>query len=197
MGEIFMKETTIMIGSTNQGKIDGLKLAFEKYGDEFGKINVIGVKADSEVADQPVNTDTLLGAKNRVKNAKKYAKANNIKADYFVAIESGIFNNLGLWQVINIAVIEDENGLHTYGQSAGFPVPNYVAKHAIKTNLSDAMDLAFNQDKNVAGDRRQGKGGIGLLTDDKITRIDLTVQAFVMAIIPIRKTFWKDEEMSL
>ena len=31
-------------------------------------------------------------AKNRVKNVKKYAKENNIKADYYIASEGGITN---------------------------------------------------------------------------------------------------------
>lgn len=186
-----MKKTTILIGTTNQGKIEGLKLAFQKYVD-FGEVEVIGIKADSEVAEQPFNTDTYLGAKNRVKNIKKYAKDNNIEVDYFTAIESGIMNNLGVWQVVNIAVIEDNKNLHSYGVSAGFPLPNYVAKEAQKTNLTVAMDLAFNKDE--ASTNRQGKGGIGFLTDNVINRIDLAIQAFVMAIIPLRKPFWKDEE---
>lgn len=189
-----MKKTTILIGTTNQGKIEGLKLAFKQYAD-FGEIEVIGIKADSEVAEQPSNTETFVGAKNRVKNIKKYAKDNNIKADYFAAIESGIMNNLGFWQVVNIAVIEDNQNLHSYGESAGFSLPNYVAEHAIKTNLTDALDLAFKKDEASAN--RQGKGGIGFLTDDVINRIDLAFQAFVMAIIPLRKPFWKDDEQSL
>ena len=40
----------------------------------------------------------------------KDAKENNIDADYFLGIESGITNLLGKWIIINVAVIKNKNG---------------------------------------------------------------------------------------
>ena len=94
----------VLIATKNQGKIEGAKRALEKY---FDNITVEGIPADSEVGEQPVNNEIYEGAKNRVKNLKKYCKENNIKADLFLSIESGINNLLGRWMITNIAVIED------------------------------------------------------------------------------------------
>ena len=61
----------ILIGTKNPGKIEGAKQAFEKY---FDKVEIEGISVDSNVGDQPVNEEILQGAKNRVKNLKKYEK---------------------------------------------------------------------------------------------------------------------------
>ena len=57
------------MGTKNPGKIQGAKEAFEKY---FENVEIEGVASDSEVGDQPVNEEIFQGAKNRVKNIKKY-----------------------------------------------------------------------------------------------------------------------------
>ena len=61
----------ILVGSKNPSKIDGVRVAFERF---FENVEAVGVDVDSEVSAQPVNGDTMLGAKNRVKNLKKYVK---------------------------------------------------------------------------------------------------------------------------
>ena len=82
----------ILIGTKNPGKIEGAKKAFDRY---FENIEIIGVPVSSEVGDEPVNEEICLGARNRVKNLKKYAEENNIDVDYYIAVESGITNSLG------------------------------------------------------------------------------------------------------
>lgn len=107
----------ILMGTKNPGKIEGAKQAFEKY---FEEVEIEGIEVESDVGDQPVNQEIIQGAKNRVKNLRKQAKENHIKADFFVASEAGITNLLGEWMDYNIAVIEDENGEQSVGSSAGF-----------------------------------------------------------------------------
>ena len=82
----------ILMGTKNPGKIEGAKLAFEKY---FDNVEIEGIGVDSDVSNQPLNNEIFLGAKNRVKNLKKYAKENNIEADSYIASEAGIINLLG------------------------------------------------------------------------------------------------------
>ena len=60
----------ILMGTKNPGKIEGAKLAFEKY---FDNVEIEGIGVDSDVSNQPLNNEIFLGAKNRVKNIKKYA----------------------------------------------------------------------------------------------------------------------------
>ena len=57
----------ILMGTTNPGKIQGARQAFEKY---FENVEIEGVKVSSEVSDQPINDEIFQGVRNRVKNVK-------------------------------------------------------------------------------------------------------------------------------
>ena len=174
----------VLIATKNQGKIEGAKRALEKY---FDNVIVEGIPADSEVGEQPVNNEIYDGAKNRVKNLKKYCKENNIEADLFLSIESGINNLLGRWMITNIAIIEDNTDFESYGTSPSFPVPGRLVKDVINTDFSKVMDKVFEKDE----ERHNKGGGIQLLTKNKVTRIDLTELAFTMALTKyINKEKW-------
>ena len=174
----------ILIATQNKGKVDGAKRAFEKY---FDNVEVVGISAPSDVPEQPVNDETFWGAKNRVKNLKQIAKENNIDADYFVSIESGMMNSLGSWMIVNIAVVEDKNGLESVSSSPGFPVPEKLVEKIKEIGLGQVMDNHFNE-----SDLRSRGGGIQLLTHDVVSRIDLTEVAFEMALTKfINGEYWK------
>ncbi len=174
----------IIVASSNPGKIEGAKLAFGEYFKEF---EIEGIKASSDVPEEPVNNEIYEGASNRVKNVRRIAKEQGKEADFYVAVESGITNQLGEWTIINIAVIEDKNGFKSWGTSCGFPVPEKYVKEIIETDLGKVMDRIFNETE-----LRAGKGGISLLTQDRISRIDLTKQAFIMALTQfINQDIWQ------
>jgi len=177
----------VIIGTKNPGKINGAKQALEGY---FKDVNIEGVNAPSEVNDQPVNDETYMGAINRVKNAMKYAQQNNIQADLFMAIESGLVSNFGRWYITNVAVVSDNNGNFSTGLSASFPVPEKYVQDIKQNTLATVMDKLFNE-----SDLRSSTGGIGLLTHDKITRIDLNKQAFTMALTQfVNGKIWCDDK---
>lgn len=118
---------------------------------------------------------------------KKYAKENNIKADFFIASEAGITNLLGDWIDINAAVVEDKNGVQSVGSSQGFEIPEKYINEIIQTELGQVMDKIFSKSH-----LNTGKGGISLLTHNEISRIDLTRNAFIMALIKhINGDLWK------
>lgn len=165
----------ILIGTKNPGKIEGAKRAFSKY---FENVEVEGIPADSEVGDQPLDKEIFQGAKNRVKNLKKYAKENNIEADFYVASEAGITNLLGEWIDINAAIIESKDGIQSAGVSQGFEIPEKYVEEIKNTELGKVMDKIFS-----GVDLGKGKGGISYLTKDQVSRIDLTENAFTMALI--------------
>ena len=131
----------ILMGTKNPGKVQGAKEAFEKY---FDNIEIEGIKVSSEVGDQPINEEILQGAQNRVKNLKRYAKENNIKADLYISSEAGITNLLGEWIDINLAVIENDDGVQSTGISQGFPIPDKYIDEIRKTELGKVMDKIFN-----------------------------------------------------
>lgn len=174
----------ILMGTKNPGKLEGAKRAFERY---FNDVEIEGISVDSEVGNQPTNKNIIIGAKNRVKNLKNYAISNNIVADYFIASEAGITNSLGEWIDINAAVIESKDGLQSVGISQGFEIPEKYVDEIIQTELGKVMDRLFS-----GNDLNRGKGGINILTKDQVSRIQLTENAFVMALIKhINGNLWK------
>ena len=174
----------ILMGTKNPGKIEGARQAFEKY---FDNIDIEGKAVESNVGAQPVNEEILQGAKNRIKNLKKYANNNNIKADFYIASEAGITNLLGEWIDINAVVIEDSKGFQSIGTSQGFPIPDKYIEEIKQTELGKVMDRLFS-----GKELGKGKGGISFLTKDEITRIDLTRNAFIMALTRfINEDLWK------
>ena len=174
----------ILIGTKNPGKIEGAKKAFERY---FDNVEIEGISVDSEVPDQPVNSEIIIGAKNRIKNLKKYAKENKIESDFYISSEAGITNSLGEWIDINCAVIEDKEGFQSIGTSQGFPIPDKYIEEIRKTELGKVMDRLFNKK-----DTGKGQGGISYLSKGEITRIDLSKNAFIMALTRfINGDLWK------
>ena len=164
----------VLIATKNPGKIEGAKRALSKFYEDF---EIEGINVPSNVSEQPVNEDIFNGAKNRVKNLKTYANENNINADMFLAIESGINNFFGEWIITNVAIIEN-NQLQSVATSPSFPVPKKYVDEIIATDLSKVMDKIFEEDK----DRGKKGGGIQLLTHNQVSRIDLTESAFIMAL---------------
>lgn len=147
----------ILIGSKNPGKIEGAKQAFSTY---FENVEIEGIDVNSEVSNQPVNKEIFMGAKNRVKNVKKYAKDNNIGADFYIASEGGITNLLtDEWLDFNAAVIEDKNGFTSVGHSQGFQIPEKYVEEIRNTELGKVMDKLFHKNE-----LNKGKGGISILT---------------------------------
>ena len=174
----------VLIGTKNPGKIEGAKRALEHY---FQDVEIVGVSADSNVPDQPVNEQTLQGAKNRVKNLKTYAKENSIEADLFLAIESGLVDIFGKWVIMNIAVVEDAENFESHGVSPSFPVPEKLVDDIKKIGLGEVMNNVFDKDD----ERHNHGGGIQLLTHNIISRIDLNEAAFVMALTKyVNKDIW-------
>lgn len=174
----------ILMGTKNPGKIEGAKQAFEKY---FDNVEIEGIPVSSNVGDQPINEEILKGAKNRVKNLREYAINNNIEADFYVSSEAGITNPLGDWIDINAVVIEDAKGFQSVGTSQGFPIPNKYIDEIKETELGKVMDKIFS-----GKELGKGKVGISLLTKNEVSRIDLTRNAFIMALTShINEDIWK------
>ena len=84
----------VLIGTKNPGKVKGVSTALSYFYDNFF---IESLSVPSNVSEQPVNEDTYMGARNRVQNMMKYAKDNNMQADLYMAVESGIVNMYGNW----------------------------------------------------------------------------------------------------
>ena len=176
----------VLIGTTNPAKIEGARLALMNYFKDED-INIDGIKVNSLVPEQPINDEVYLGAINRVDNLIKYAKENNIKADLYIAIESGLMCNFDKWFNYNIAVVKNNDGLESVGMGPVFPIPNKFIDEIKTKSLGVVFDEIFN-----ANNLHVGKGGINSLTHEGISRIDVTKQAFIMALTGIVNDYWQD-----
>lgn len=173
----------ILIATNNPGKAQGARLAFERY---FNDIEIIPVAVGSDVPDEPINEQIYKGATNRVENLKEYAKENNIQADFYIAIEAGITNLFGDWININVAAIEDSKGKKSWGTGQAFPIPDRYVDEIKEKDLGAVMDRIFS-----GTELRKGKGGISFLTHGEVSRIDITKNAFVMALTQyINEDIW-------
>ena len=174
-----------LIGTANPGKIEGAKQALEAY---FDNVEISGYKASSNVGDQPVNEETLEGARNRAKNTMEYAKANNIDADLYMGVESGIINLYDTWFIANAAVVIDKDGYESIGYGPIFPVPKKYVKDIIETDFGHVVEKIFNQ-----SDLGKSVGGINGLTNHSISRIDITRESFIMALTEHTNDYWNDK----
>ena len=174
-----------LIGTANPGKIQGAKEALEVY---YKDVEIDGYKASSDVSDQPVNEETLEGARNRVNNTIKYAKENNIDADLYLGIESGIMELYGEWFITNFAVVKDRDGYESFSIGPVIPVPQKYVQEIIDTDFGTVMTKIFNEK-----DLGKGVGGVNSLTNDSISRIQITKEAFVTALITHANKYWSNK----
>lgn len=166
----------IIVGSKNPVKIDCTEEAFSLMFEK--SFTVSGVQAASEVADQPIGLEvTLLGAQNRVKNAKTIFP----EADYWVGIEGGLSeDSLGMFAFAWVC-IEDKNGKKGTAQTGTFYLPEPIVKL-----VKSGMELGQADDEFFKDNNSKQKGGsVGILTKGKVTRSEYYSEAIKLALIPI------------
>ena len=168
-----------IVATNNKVKVEGARRALSHY---YNNIEVEGVNVPSDVSEQPINEEIYRGAKNRIRNLKKYCSENNVDTDLYFAIESGISNQLGEWQVVSIAIIENNLGISSVSASSSVPIPEKYINVIIEKGVRDVM-------KNIFGDDVK-QGCIELLTEGVYNRIDLIEEAFVMGLIKIIQKKW-------
>ncbi len=164
----------IIIASKNPAKIKAVENAFSKvFPNE--KFECEGVSVASEVPDQPIGeTETLLGAENRVKNAIK-----EYKADYWVGLEGGVAHNNNQLEAFAWMVVRSKD-MYGKGRTGSFFLPPKVAE-LVKggMELGHADDVVFGQSNS-----KQKGGAVGLLTNNLLTRTTYYEQALILALIP-------------
>ena len=177
------KHIKILIGSNNKAKIEGAKLAFEKY---FSNFEIIGKDISSGVNAQPINDEILLGARNRIKGLKEL----NLKdIDFYISSEAGLVNIGDLYVNINLGVIEDNNGYESIGTSQGFMIPKNKVDLVKNKSLGIVMDEICN-----GINLNKDKGGIYFLSLGEVNRIQLVRDSFILALVPFleqNKNKWK------
>lgn len=164
------KVNKVIVTSLNPAKIQAVQAAFSQA---FSNQEFIfeGISVPSGVAEQPMSSDeTLLGAHNRIDNAKKL-----VDADFYVGIEAGFDEPFTFaWMLV------ESKGRVGKSRSASLPLPpSVIAALKQGEELGDVMDRLFLEN-NI----KQKGGAIGVLTGHLLTRSSVYQQALILALIP-------------
>ena len=163
------------VGSANPVKINCVAAAVAEF---WPAARVRGINTDSQVSAQPKSEHEMhTGARNRAGQAITKI----IAADYGVGIEGGIVDGEdGMW-AFAIVVIMDRHNRTSAGQTGRFKLPEGVARLIREEGLElgDADDHFFGRHNS-----KQNEGAIGILSDGKITRMELYKPAVVFALLP-------------
>lgn len=164
----------IVVASKNPVKIAAVKEGLSAF--IPGETELFGVSVKSGVSDQPMSdTETMLGAENRVAQAKELFPG----YDYYVGIEGGVEDNFSGLLAFAWVVVRAGNQVGK-ARTASFYLPPQVADLVHRgMELGDADDLVFRKENS-----KQQNGAVGLLTGDVITRQYLYMPAVQMAFIP-------------
>ncbi len=167
----------LLIATNNESKIQGAKEAFETF---YENVEIKGVSISSNVPEQPINEEIMQGAENRIAGLVKYAEENDLEIDFYLSVESGLINLYGRWINTSIALIRDKYGFEAHGVAPGYPVPEKYVDEVIQSDLTKVYNRIFSQNE-----LREHKGGVRLLTHGRMTRADLIMEAFLMAMTQI------------
>ena len=118
----------IVVGSQSQVKLDAVKSALAELGLE---VEVVGVKAKSYVSEQPIDDETITGARNRAAHAKELCA----DGDLYISIENGVFAEAGgryLDRAVVLSIARD--GSEAIAISDGMAISDSVEFPAASVN---------------------------------------------------------------
>jgi inosine/xanthosine triphosphatase len=173
-----MGRMKVIVASTKAVKINAAAAGFAAMFPEE-RWEVSGCETSSGIAEQPMTSDeTLLGARNRARNAKDAVP----DADFWVGLEGGIEDTKdGMIERAWMAVIA-KDGLEGIGSTGTFMIPPPIAARIrAGETLGEASDAVF-----AAADLRSKNGAVGMLTGDAIHRTSYYEHAMILALIPFK-----------
>lgn len=172
----------IIIGSTNQIKVDAVKEILQDYS-HLKYANISAVEgAPSGVADQPKSLEeTVQGAMNRAKGAFQ-------DCAYSFGLESGLMavpNTKTGFMDVCVCAIFDGNEYHL-GLSSAWEAPKQVMHHIINEGLDmnqAAVKAGLTKNLKVGS----AEGLVGIMTKGRLTRKEYTKEAIRTALIHLEE----------
>lgn len=171
----------VVIASENPVKV---KVAEKAFAAVFPKdtFQFIKVKSESGVPDQPVDEQTIQGARNRL----KFIKKKHPKADYWISQEGGVFREDKRLFTRAWIMVCDKSGFIGEASAAHFYLPKKVVKY-----LNEGMELGDATDKFFSTvNSKHGLGAVGYLTDGLIDRAAYYLQPAILALSEVKHKDW-------
>ena len=168
------------VGSKNPVKINCVAEAIGEFRERWPGATAIGVNTDSGVSRQPMSDhETFTGALNRARQALDQIT----EADFGVGVEGGILDTeQGMWAYAWVVVVSREIGKQARigkGQTGRFLLPEAVSRL-----IRDGMELGEADDHFFGrNNSKQEEGAIGILSDNRITRMTLYKPAVIFALL--------------
>jgi inosine/xanthosine triphosphatase len=172
----------VAVGSTNPVKIQAVMEAFQET---FNEVEVIGIKADSHVSNQPFKEKVIEGSVNRAEESLK-----RMDVDFGVGIEGGIIQLGERWYNLGFVAIVDRDGKIGTGTSGLFECPPTIIGQLKRgRELGEVVD-----DLTGRVDTKKQEGAIGVFTKGKVSRKDLYKHGVFMALVPfLSPELFRDE----
>ena len=162
----------IVIGTTSKSKINALKNALNKL--NINDYNIIPVKAQSNVQENPINEETKLGAHNRNNYIKNYCEKNNINYDILISIEAGYTKEEENYYIDSYTCVIYKNQTY-FGQSPRVQITKNIFNYAEQQH---PLHVLINELLN----KESINGFIGFVTNNKIKRADVETYSIVQAL---------------
>ena len=136
---------------------------------------------------QPMEIEeTALGARNRA--AAAHAAAGGGRVVLGLGIESGLFV-LGSKHYDVCVVSAFDGWKHRLGLSCAFEIPPAILSHVLERGLDLSQACRAS---GITRDPKLGEHGglIAILSSERVTRLDYTVQAITMALFFLEHPLW-------
>lgn len=148
------EKIALLIATTSQDKIEGIKEAFlHYYPEEEFEIKIYSGKTESGVPDQPFGNDTYQGAFNRINDIrekyKERLKEQGIDIDYYIGCEAGIDDTNKViidGKVVNlhaseqvVCIYDEKQGIYSFGKSSSWVIPEKDIEEIRSTNLDQYL----------------------------------------------------------
>lgn len=166
----------VVIGSTNQAKIDAVSAVFNKA---FLEVRFDSVAAESGIGNQPMTDEASIeGAINRADDAMRQYP----DADYAVGLEGNVAMIAGRMVLHGWVVIKSQDGEMGLGHSAGVVLPKSIqAQVEAGQELGPLVQSMLADEQNEV---RHSSGTNGILTGGLYTRVDEFTHATQCALAP-------------
>ncbi|MFC2106598.1 inosine/xanthosine triphosphatase, partial [Candidatus Bipolaricaulota bacterium] len=127
-----------------------------------------------ELPEQPIGDAIATGAVERAKAAQQYADV-----DFGVGIEAGLLQLPGSerWMSVQVCAIVDRTGRCSMGMGPGYELPKPILDAVL---AGEPLREAFERTLDLEDPER--RGAVFYLSDARIDRMELTVQAVRMAL---------------